>query len=170
MKKWKLKKGSPFDIGKINKFQSDIEKIYNNSGYLQFYVERVLNPEPDNTMDITFKLNENKEFKLNRLEFEGNLLTRDKVLRREFMIPEGSPFRLQMFKDSMLRINQLGFFDVSKSQPDIKLLPNKDEVNVKISGEESGVNEINFGGGYSEFAGFFLQSSYSTRNFLGRGE
>jgi len=169
-KKWKLKKGSPFDIGKLNDFQADIEEIYTNAGYLQFYIERILNNEPGNVEDITFKLNENKQFKLNRLEFEGNLLTRDKVIRREFMIPEGAPFRLKTFKDSMLRINQLGFFDVSKSNPDVKFVPGEDKVNVKIKGEETGVNEINFGGGYSEFAGFFLQSSYSTRNFLGKGE
>ncbi|NOZ13553.1 MAG: outer membrane protein assembly factor BamA [Acidobacteria bacterium] len=168
--KWKLKKGSPFDVGKINEFQSDIEKLYNNSGYLQFYMERILNKEKDHIEDITFRIKENKRFKLHRLEFEGNVVTRDKVLRREFMIPEGSPFGLQTFKDSMLRINQLGFFDVSKSNPDVKFVPGKDQVDVKIKGEESGVNELNFGGGYSEFAGFFLQSSYTTRNFLGKGE
>lgn len=169
-KKWKLENGSPFDIGKLNEFQTEVEEMYNDAGYLQFYLERILNTESDNVVDITFKINENKQFKLNRLEFEGNLLTRDKVLRREFMIPEGMPFRLKTFRDSMLRINQLGFFDVSKSNPDVKFIPGKDEVNVTIAGEESGVNEINFGGGFSEFAGFFLQSSYSTRNFLGKGE
>ncbi len=168
--KWKLKTGSPFDIGKLNDFQADIEEIYTNAGYLQFYMERILNPEPDNVEDITFKLNENKQFKLNRLEFKGNLVSRDKVIRREFMIPEGAPFRLKTFKDSMLRINQLGFFDVSKTNPEVKFVPGEDKVNVTIKGEETGVNEINFGGGYSEFAGFFLQSSYSTRNFLGKGE
>ncbi len=170
-KKWKMKKGDPFDVGKINDFQSDIEKIYNNYGFLQFYMERILNPEQkDHIIDITMKFHENKQFTLNRLEFEGNVTTRDKVLRREFLIPEGAPFRLEAFKNSMLKINQLGFFDVSKNDPSVKFVPGKNEVNVKIKGEETGVNEINFGGGYSEFAGFFLQSSYSTRNFLGRGE
>ena len=169
---WKLKPGEPFDLGKINEFQTEVEELYNNSGYLQFFVERIQEPDPanENQVDLTFKFTENKQFSLNRLEFEGNVVTRDKVLRREFMIPEGAPFRLELFRNSMLKINQLGFFDVSTSEPDVDLNPEDNTVDVVIKGEESGVNEINFGGGYSEYAGFFLQSSYATRNFLGRGE
>jgi len=167
---WKLKPGDPFDLGKINEFQTEVEETYNNMGYLQFFMERLLNPDEANQVDLTFRFDEGEQFTLNRLEFEGNIVTRDKVLRREFMIAEGAPFRLEIFKNSMLKINQLGFFDVSASDPDISLNPEDNTVDVLIRGEESGVNEINFGGGYSEYAGFFLQASYATRNFLGRGE
>jgi len=168
--KWKLERGDPYDLGKINEFQKEIEELYNNLGFLQFYMERIQDEKPQRMVDLTFKFHEGEQFKLDRLEFVGNVVTRDKVLRREFMIPEQSPFRVEVFKNSMLKINQLGFFDITKFEPKINFVPGENKVNVEIQGEESGVNEINFGGGYSEFAGFFLQTSYSTRNFLGRGE
>ncbi len=167
---WELEPGDPFDVGKVNEFQTEIEEIYNDAGYLQFFMERIPEKRADNRVDLTFKFDEGEQFTLRRLEFEGNVVTRDKVLRREFMISEGAPFRLEIFKNSMLKINQLGFFDVTQSDPDVDLNPEDNSVDVLIKGQESGVNEINFGGGYSEYAGFFLQTSYSTRNFLGRGE
>ena len=169
-KKWELKEGEPYNVDKINEFVKDISDIYNNFGYLQFTMEKITKVRDGNIVDLTFKINEGKQFVLNKLEFRGNDVTRDKVLRREFLIPEGSVFRIEAFKNSLLKINQLGFFDISQSEPQIKLVPGENKVDVVVQGQESGVNEINFGGGYSEFSGFFLQTSYSTKNFLGRGE
>jgi outer membrane protein insertion porin family len=167
---WKVKQGDVYNLTAINEFQKDISELYNNSGYLQFVMQQIPQVKEGNIIDLTFKFDEGKQFRMNRLEFEGNIITRDKVLRREVMIPEGGVFKVEAFKNSMLRINQLGFFDISKSDPSIDLNPENNTVDVVIKGEESGVNEINFGGGYSEYAGLFLQASYSTRNFLGRGE
>ena len=39
-----------------------------------------------------------------------------------------------------------------------------------VKGNEEGKNDVQFGGGYSEGGGFFVQSQFSTRNFLGEGE
>jgi len=170
LKDWKVKENGPYNLSEINEFQKTISEMYNNSGYLQFVVEQIPEVKEGNLINLTFKFDEGKQFRLNRLEFEGNIITRDKVIRREVMIPEGGIFQVEAFKNSMLRINQLGFFDVSKGNPSVDLNPKDSTVDVVIRGEESGVNEINFGGGYSEYAGLFLQASYSTRNFLGRGE
>lgn len=170
VEKWNVKQGTLFDLTSINEFQKDISEIYNNSGYLQFFIEQIDEVKEGNVVDLTFKFDEGKQFKLNTLEFEGNIITRDKVIRREVMIPEGGIFKVEAFKNSMIRINQLGFFDISKSEPSVLPNPEDGTVDVVIKGDESGVNEINFGGGYSEYAGLFLQASYSTRNFLGRGE
>jgi outer membrane protein insertion porin family len=43
-------------------------------------------------------------------------------------------------------------------------------VDITVKGTEEGKNDIQFGGGYSEGGGFFLQSQFATRNFLGEGE
>jgi outer membrane protein insertion porin family len=43
-------------------------------------------------------------------------------------------------------------------------------VDVLVKGNEEGKNDIQFGGGYSEGGGFFVQSQFATRNFLGEGE
>ena len=59
---------------------------------------------------------------LRRLEFSGNVFTKDKVIRREMILREGDLFRFAMFKDSVLRVKQLGLVDVEKD-PDIKPTP-----------------------------------------------
>src|SRR5205814_8397727 len=46
----------------------------------------------------------------------------------------------------------------------------KKTVDVTVKGAEEGKNDVQFGGGYSEGGGFFVQTQFSTRNFLGEGE
>ena len=165
-----LKPGDDYDLGLINEWITSLEELYNNAGYLNFSVRQVTKIQNDNVVDVTFEVAENSQVYINKIGFAGNTTTLDKVLRREVFLREGDVFRLQHFRNSLLRINQLGFFDVTKENPDIKFLPNEDKVNITIKGHESGVNELNFGLGYNEFAGENGFFSFSTLNFLGKGE
>jgi len=165
-----LRPGDDYDLGLINEWITSLEEIHNNSGYLNFSVRQETKIRDDNVVDVTFHVSENAQIYVNKIAFSGNTTTLDKVLRREVFLREGDVFRLQHFRNSLLRINQLGFFDVSHENPDIKFLPNEDKVNITIKGQESGVNELNFGLGYNEFAGENGFFSFSTLNFLGKGE
>jgi outer membrane protein insertion porin family len=86
------------------------------------------------------------------------------------LMREGDPFQTDRFKDSLLSISQLSFFDVKSSEPKVDLVPDKAQVDVVIRGEESGVNEVLFQGGYGSLFGFSLGVSFSTRNLGGGGE
>ena len=110
----------------------------------------------------------------------GNTTTRDKVIRREVMVNEGEFFSTQLMDISLLRLNQLGFFDILKDEdaeqkPDPKASPGPDgpetywvDVNLKV--KEKGKNSIGFTGGVSGYGGSFLGLNYSTNNFMGYGE
>jgi outer membrane protein insertion porin family len=76
---------------------------------------------------------------------------------------------METFKQSIYKLGQLGYFKVTDN-PDFKVNQEKKLVDVTIKGNEEGKNDIQFGGGYSEGTGFFLQTQFSTRNFLGEGE
>lgn len=165
-----LQAGATYDMGKINKWIDDLEELHNNMGYLNFNMRQNVTLSEGEIVDLSFEIIENDQVYLNRLGFAGNITTRDKVLRREVLVREGDVFRFNNFKNSLLRINQLGYFDVSKDNPDVKPLPNENKVNVTIKGQESGVNELNFGIGYSDYRGQNGFFSFSTLNFLGRGE
>lgn len=165
-----LREGDLYDLGKVNEWITNLEELYNNTGYLYYSVQQDVTIRDSNTVDALFKVSENDQIYVNRIGFAGNITTRDKVLRREVLVREGDVFRLNYFRNSLLRINQLGYFDVSHDQPDIKPLPNENKVNITIKGQESGVNELNFGIGYSDFRGRNGFLSFSTLNFLGRGE
>lgn len=165
-----IKKGETYDLGRINKWIEDLEEIHNNLGYVNFNMEQNTKIREGNLVDVTFKVNERDQVYVNQIDFTGNTTTRDKVLRREVLLREGDVFRLHHFRNSMLRVNQLGFFDITHHEPDINFLPGENKVNVTINGQESGVNELNFGLGFSEFRGTSGFLSFSTLNFLGKGE
>jgi outer membrane protein assembly complex protein YaeT len=162
--------GEAYDLGKVNEWITELEELHNNAGYLNYRILQNTTLRDNQVVDVSFDIKEGAQIYINKISFAGNTTTRDKVLRREVLLREGDVFRLKNFRNSLLKINQLGFFDVSRSNPDIKFLPNEDKVNITIKGQESGINELNFGLGYNEYAGENGFFSFSTLNFLGKGE
>ena len=165
-----LEQGGVYDLAAINEWVSDLEESHNNLGYIHYSVDQKVTIRDDNVVDVNFEIKENDQFYVNRLGFSGNITTRDKVLRREVLLREGDVFRLNYFRNSILRISQLGFFDVKQHEPGVDLLPGENKVNVEIRGQEAGINELNFGLGFSEVRGESGFLSFSTLNFLGRGQ
>ena len=163
----------PFDLDAVNQTVEKIKEAYSNQAYVMFRAERKYEVREENgvkKVDTTLKLDEGEIYTIRRIEFEGNLTTKDKVLRRSMLMREGDPFQTDRFKDSLLSISQLSFFDVKSSEPKIDLVPDKPQVDIVIRGEEAGVNEILFQGGYGSLFGFSLGVSFSTRNLGGGGE
>ena len=165
-----IRAGEVYDLGEINEWLERLEETHNNLGYVNYSVEQETKIRGENVVDVKFTVNERDLVYVNRINFKGNTTTRDKVLRREVLLREGDVFRLNYFRNSMLRVNQLGFFDVTHHEPDVKFLPGESKVNIGIQGQETGVNELNFGLGFSELRGSSGFISFSTLNFLGRGQ
>src|SRR6185503_8435964 len=129
------------------------------------------------TVDVTMRLQEGKQYFVNRITFVGNTTTRDNVIRREMRVYEGSVFNSEALKGSIRRLNQLGYFKPLEGPPkdvtvDKLAVQGNDapKVDVKMNLEEQNRNQLSFGAGVSQFEGFFGQLSFQTSNFLGRGE
>ncbi len=123
----------------------------------------------DLTMDVTFLLREAPRVYVERVDVNGNTLTQDKVVRREFRISEGDAFNSLSVKRSAARINSLGYFQenfevtqVDGSAPDRIIL----EANV----EEQATGELQLSAGFSSIENFIFQGSIRQRNFRGRGQ
>jgi len=167
----KLKKGAVYSTKVREKAVEDIGEVYRNIGYLYIQVMPIESLDPKNKrVNVTYHISEGEVAYLNRLEFRGNTYTKDKVIRREMLLREGDRFSLALFKDSMLRIKQLGLVELEK-EPDIK--PNPEDptkIDAVVSVKELQRNNIQFTAGYSGYEGYFVMASYSTVNFLGAGE
>lgn len=148
-----------------------IGELYRNSGYIFADVKMEI-VERDNLLaDVLVTIEENDQFRVGRLEFTGNDRTRDRVLRRQMLLREGDVFNSGMLRTSLLRLSQLEYYVVNEDEPvDVKYDNDNQKVDVVVKGTETGQTEVQFGGGYSELDGFFVQSALRTRNFLGRGE
>src|SRR5205823_10883563 len=81
-------------------------------------------------------------------------------------------FNSRLWELSLLRLNQLGYFEVLKENEaaDIKRNTQNNTVDITLKVKERGKNSIGLTGGVSGIAGSFVGFNYSTNNFLGLGE
>jgi len=174
-----LKPGDVANGERIGKaLQEDLKKAYGAQGFIQYEydVEPTFKDSPQNPkegiVDFKFTITEGKQFTLRRLEFLGNTFTRDNVLRREILVNEGDVYNQRNFEISVLRLNQLGFFDPLDAERDADFRTDDEEANVDINLKvtERGRQQISFNGGISGIGGSFFGLEYSTNNLFGRGE
>lgn len=174
-----IKKEIRFSYGEILNFQKlqeiieGLQELYNRRGHItSSIVPEFKDVEGEkNLQDIILKVEEGDQYRLGKLEFKGNTKTMDKVLRREFLINEGQVFNASSFKQSLFRVNQLGFFKLNEEKPvNFEINTEEKEINMTVFGEESSRSDLQFAAGWSESEGFFGQFFFNTRNFLGRGE
>jgi outer membrane protein insertion porin family len=170
-----IKDGDIFSREKVAKGLENLRKAYGTQGYINF------TSVPGTTFDDEKKLafleidvDEGKQFYVRRIEFQGNTTTRDKVIRRELALEEGNVYNSQRWEVSLLRLNQLGYFDQLKpddpNTTDKKLDEKLGAVDLTLKVHEKGKNSIGLNGGVSGLEGAFIGLSYTTNNFLGRGE
>jgi outer membrane protein insertion porin family len=166
---WPLQKGDTIQRKPIQARADAFSEAYRMRGYIYAYVDPEYVKKEGNVVDVHFRVFEGDQFRLGRLEFQGNTTTKDKVLRREIFLEEGSIMDMETFKQSLYKLGQLGYFKVTDN-PDFKVNQESKTVDITVKGVEEGKNDIQFGGGYSEGGGFFVQAQFATRNFLGEGE
>jgi outer membrane protein insertion porin family len=168
-----MKDGDIFSTAQVRKGLEQLRKAYGQLGYINF------SPVPDTEIDednkqITLKidLDEGKQYFVRRIEFQGNTTTRDKVIRRELAIEEGGLYNTQAWENSLLRLNQLQYFEQLKPEDatDVKRNDQEGYVDLTLKLREKGKNSIGLTGGVSGLAGSFIGLNYQTNNFLGLGE
>jgi outer membrane protein insertion porin family len=166
-----VKEGQTYNRKAIEDGMEQVRKSYHNTGYLYAYTNEVWTRREgdEHIVDVAVDIFEGDRFRLGRLEFVGNTTTRDKVLRREFRVAEGQPMNMGLFEASVYKVNALGYWKLEEEPLEFDFDDENKKVNVKVKGNEVGRNDIQFGAGYSELDGFFVQGQFNTRNFLGRG-
>jgi outer membrane protein insertion porin family len=165
--------GDVFSTSKLRKGFDELRKLYGNFGYIDFLAEPNIEPVPNtDKVDLTLNFDEGKQFFVRRIDFSGNTTTRDKIIRREILVDEGDIYNTKLMEVSLLRLNQLGYFEVLKIEDalDIKRDTKTDTVDITLKVRERGKNSIQLNGGISGIAGSFIGFSYSTNNLLGLGE
>jgi outer membrane protein insertion porin family len=155
----------------VDEAVKNITELYHNTGYIFARVEPELVEKADRVADVVIHVSESDQFKVGRIEFEGNDRTMDKVLRREVRLSEGGLVNVGAIRNSVIKVNQLGYFKLSEEDPvEIDTDTEDKQVNLVFKGQEAERTELQFGGGWSELDGFFGQFAINTKNFLGRGE
>jgi outer membrane protein insertion porin family len=167
------KDGEWFNATMFSKGLDQLRKSYGSLGYINMVANPV--PVPDEakkTITLNIDIEEGKPFYVSRIEFTGNTITRDKVIRRELLLEEGQIYNSQRWELSILRLNQLNYFEPLKAEQDSESRQNADDgtVDLLLKLKEKGKNSIGLNGGISGLSGTFIGLNYETNNFLGLGE
>jgi outer membrane protein insertion porin family len=195
---FKLEEGEFYSEKLVRKGFEKAKELYGTGGYMEFtgYPDLAPRDAPDPPssssagppgpsappaaaaadgppiVDVTLRMQEGKQYFVNRITFVGNTTTRDNVIRREVRLVESGVFNTEALKFSVKRLNQLGYFKPLEGEAiSVEKTPGVDnKVDVKLKFEEQNRNQLTFGAGVSQYDGFFGQLSFQTSNFLGRGE
>jgi outer membrane protein insertion porin family len=120
-------------------------------------------------MSVTFNIGDAPRQYIERIDINGNTVTRDKVIRREFRLAEGDPFSSLRVKRSRDRIQSLGFFqdnlEVEQTQGSAP-----DRVVLGVDVEEKSTGELQLSAGFSSLERFLVNLSIRQRNFMGKGQ
>ena len=167
------KDGEYFNATLFGKGIEALRKAYGGLGYINFVGTPV--PRFDEAKKLIFldiDIDEGKPFYVSRIEFTGNSITRDKVIRRELLLEEGQVYNSQLWDLSILRLNQLNYFEPLKADQDSESRQNVEDatVDLLLKLKEKGKNSIGLNGGISGLSGTFIGLNYETNNFLGLGE
>ncbi len=170
---FKIKDGDVFDTEQIRKGLEALRKAYAALGYINF--TPVPNTEADDAkrlISLRIDIDEGKQFYVRRIEFQGNTTTRDKVIRRELALEEGQVYNGNLWDLSLLRLNQLQYFQPLKPDQDSEIKQNVQDgtVDILLKVKEKGKNSIGLTGGVSGLAGAFIGLNYTTNNLFGKGE
>jgi len=168
MARFPLRAGSVYNDSLAKSAIKKMEDDYGERGYFYVSIDPQLQKH-EKVVDLRIDVTEDRKYYVDRIEFSGNTSTRDNVLRREMRLQEQQLFNVKLMRLGLRKIAQLGYWQVG-GDPAVSPEEETGKVDLQIQGTEASKNEIQVGGGVSGIDGGFFQGSYSTRNFLGKGE
>lgn len=150
--------------------ESDVDKIrtaFWNEGYFRanvrslpvFDVER-------KRVSVTVTADSGEQVYLRHLDFRGNDLTRDKVLRREFYdVAPGGLLKWGHIRDGVQRLGFLNFFEPGSIVPHVQDTEDPLKKDVVVDVEEGKTGQVSIGGGITSDDAVFASFLYRQRNF-----
>ncbi len=162
-------RGQVFSRKRITDTTTAIGSRLGNQGYAFANVNAV--PEVDDetkTVAVTFFVDPGKRVYVRRINFSGNVKTRDEVLRREMRQMEGGWISTGAVERSRVRLSRTGYFDeVNVETPPVP--GTTDQVDVEFSVKERPSGSLSAGLGFSQGQGLIFSTALSQENFLGTG-
>ncbi|HEY9090279.1 outer membrane protein assembly factor BamA [Parasphingorhabdus sp.] len=165
-----MKEGDYYNAKQVEDTVESLSETAGLYGYAFADVRPEFNRDKETlTMGINFQVAESDRVYVERIDINGNTLTQDKVIRREFRLNEGDAFNSFQVKRSANRIKSLGFFQESL-EIEQKQGSAPDRIILEANVEERATGELQLSAGFSSVENFILQASVRQRNFRGKGQ
>jgi outer membrane protein insertion porin family len=165
----KIKPGDIFSKKAIGEDIRKITEYYSERGYaLVSIIPKTVPDKASQTLSIEYAVNEGKLYKIGRIEISGNIVTKDKVIRREFLLDEGEIFNSKKLKRTYEKLMNLNFFE----HVDIAPKPRTEEalIDLDVKVKEKSTGFFSVGGGYSSLESFMVFAKITKANLFGSGQ
>lgn len=164
-----IKSGDWYNADRI---QEIVDRLTDSLGDLQYAFVNIrpkINKNRDEqTVDISFQIQESPRIFVERINVNGNVRTLDKVVRRQMLLVEGDPFNKSKLNRSEQNIKNLDYFETADLNISQGSAPDKTVVDIDVAEKSTG--ELSIGAGFSTNDGPLADFRIRERNFLGKGQ
>ncbi|HET9810118.1 MAG TPA: outer membrane protein assembly factor BamA [Sphingomicrobium sp.] len=170
LKSISLETGDWFNAQGVENIVTGLTEIAGGLGYAFAEIDPAYHRDPVNhVMDVTFRIADTPRVYVERIDINGNTVTHDKVIRREFRLNEGDAFNAIKIKRSQDRIQSLGYFqenlEIKQSEGS-----GRDRVVLGLDVQEKATGQLQFSAGYSSLERFIVSLAVQQNNFRGMGQ
>ena len=164
-----LQTGDLYSAADVAHMEEVLSKFLGRFGYA--YPKISTFPQIDETskkVELVVNIDPGSRVYVRRINFGGNIITKDEVLRREMRQMEGASLSSEDIEQSRTRLNRLGYFETVEVET--RRVPGEtDLVDLDVNVKEQPAGSINFGIGFGTDSGFSIQAGLQQENFLGTG-
>jgi len=144
-----------------------LSSMFYDRGYIYAQIQPTLTPAGGDTLDVHIHIEAGNRFNVNKINITGNTKTREKVIRREFVLKPGDTFDVSKLRRSIREVAILNYF--ADVQPDIEDV-GEDEIDLWVKVEEKPTDQANVSVGYSERDGVIGALGFTAPNIFGSGQ
>lgn len=137
--------------------------FYGSRGYVDLQIRTDAVPGGKGLVDLTYTVDEGIVSFVERINIEGNSITKDKVIRRELALAPGDIYAVPFADASKKRLENLNYFSKVEINPTDTLVPGRKDMNVIV--EEKRTGELSFGAGFSSIDKLVGQATLTQGNF-----
>jgi outer membrane protein insertion porin family len=159
-----LKPGAVYSQEALQEDLRLIKQYYGDRGYI--HAEVTPDPQLDEAtkrVNLTYHIVERELVYVRRIDVEGNLRTKDVVVRRELRIAPGEPFDGARIRKSLDRLYNLGYFEEVNVETEPTDQPDREDLIVSV--KEAKTGSFSFGGGFSSIDRLVGLIELEQRNF-----
>lgn len=168
--------GHPYSRERISGAIKQLERIWGDHGYIFAHINPSIEPNKETkTVDLTLYSDLGNQVALRRITIKGNRKTRDKVIRRNLALQEGTIITKRAMENSKRNVSSLGYFDPQDGVmwKIIRRTPDTADLDLIVKEAKTGHAgfQLSFGGKglSSPTSGVSVSLEYSETNLFGYG-
>jgi outer membrane protein insertion porin family len=163
-KQLKMGAGQLFTPAGLTADLKALEDYYGGRGYLDTTMRATKTPNIETgRMDLLYAVREGELVYIERIDINGNVRTKDKVIRRELAVAPGDIYNTVRIDRSVERLKNLGYFKKVETRPEPTDVPNRRDLELSV--EEHQTGSVMFGAGFSSIDSFLGFVELTQGNF-----